>query len=158
MERGGKKNDELNVFVRLKKECNRRAAEGGQIHRAGRRGLRTRPQQRRQRGIIISLHAQPRRSRRRHRRQRRIERGASVRASLPSSGPSRLSLSSPFLSLLLLRRRARSTSVTKPFPIFVHRRRGLRPRCDGNADAARSCMPRGRRRREAEDQPGSITE
>ena len=37
-----------------------------------------------------------------------IERGASVRASLPSSGPSLLSLSSPFLSLLL-RRRARST-------------------------------------------------
>ena len=51
------------------------------------------------------------------------------------------------------------TSVTKPFPIFV-RRRGLRPRCDGNADAARSCMPpRGRRRRgEAADRPGSITE
>ena len=70
--------------------------------------VRTRPRQRRQRGIIISLHAQPRRSRRRHRRERRIERGASVRASLPSSGPSRLSLSSPFLSLLL-RRRARST-------------------------------------------------
>ena len=64
--------------------------------------------------------------------------------------PSFLSSSAPVLAL--------RTSVTKPFPIFVHRR-GLRPRCDGNADAARSCMPRGRRRRgEAEDQPGSITE
>ena len=102
MEGGGKKNDELNVFVRLKKECNRRGgrtdtpsgASWGPHSTATTKATRH--------------HHLPARTTTSVASPSWIERGASVRASLPSSGPSRHSLSPPFLSLLL-RRRARST-------------------------------------------------